>query len=64
MHTDKVHAHDLLMEVNLTGNSYFGNPYMLGYEQYGMEHVDRHNNNNEIGQDADEVESVVILGYN
>lgn len=52
-----------LMESSLTGNSYFGNPYMLAYEQYGLENLDR-NRQALIEQDSDEVESVVILGYN
>lgn len=48
----------LLMESDPTANSYFGNPYELGYEQYGLEHLDR------TQQGSDDIESVVILGYN
>ena len=48
----------LLMESDLTGNSYFGNPYELGYEQYGLEYMDRNQH------EPDEIESAVILGYN
>ena len=51
-------THRLLMESDLTGNSHFGNPYELGYEQYGLEHLDRNQ------QGPDDIESVVILGYN
>lgn len=47
-----------LMESDSTANSYFGNPYELGYEQYGLEHLDRNQ------QGSDEIESVAILGYN
>jgi hypothetical protein len=41
-----------------TENSYFGNPYQLHYEQYGLENLDRNSSN------ADEIQRVVILGYN
>ena len=49
---------DLFMEPDPSGNSYFGNPYQLGHEQFGLEHLDRNQ------QEADDIESVVILGYN
>lgn len=39
-------------------HSYFGNPYQLDYEQYGLENLDRDID------DADDIERVVILGYN
>ena len=39
-------------------NSYFGNPYQLPYEQYGLENLDRNSSSD------DEIERVVILGYN
>jgi len=48
----------LLMETDTAGNSHFGNPYELGYEQYGLEHLDRNQ------QGLDDIEFVVILGYN
>ena len=39
-------------------DDYFGNPYRSGYEQYGLEFIDRQ-------ADADEdISRVVILGYN
>jgi len=41
-----------------TENSYFGNPYQLHYEQYGLENLDRNSSS------ADEIQRVVILGYN
>lgn len=41
-----------------TENSYFGNPYQLRYEQYGLEYLDRKSESN------DEIERVAILGYN
>lgn len=41
-----------------TENTYFANPYQLHYEQYGLENLDRN------GCSADEIERVVILGYN
>ena len=40
------------------GDAYFGNPYQLPYEQYGLEFLDRD------GHEFDAVEHVVILGYN
>lgn len=40
------------------GNGYYGNPYQSGYEQYGLELLDRH------GDSEDDIELVVILGYN
>jgi|GEM_PF-1931161 len=49
---------DLLMDSDPAANSYFGNPYELGYEQYGLEHLNRSQ------QGSDDIESVVILGYN
>ena len=58
MLSHKDDARHLLMESDLTGNSHFGNPYELGYEQYGLEHLDRNQ------QGSDDIESVVILGYN
>jgi hypothetical protein len=58
MLSHKNDTHRLLMESDLIGNSYFGNPYELGYEQYGLEHMDRNQ------QASDDIESVVILGYN
>lgn len=39
------------------GDDYFGNPYRTRHEQYGFEYLDRTNS-------QDEIESVVILGYN
>lgn len=39
-------------------NSYFGNPYQLHYEQYGLENLDRNSSSD------DGIECVVILGYN
>ena len=39
-------------------NSYFCNPYNSGLEQYGLEFLDRNPTSD------DEIESVVILGYN
>ena len=49
---------ELLMDTDRIGNSYFGNPYSLGYEKFLQEHLDGKK------QEADEIESVVILGYN
>ena len=48
----------LHIEPDPSGNAYFGNPYALGHEQHGLEHLDRN------PQGSDDVESVVILGYN
>jgi hypothetical protein len=39
-------------------NSYFGDPRKVAKEQYGLEHIERDN------LDEDGVEQVVILGYN
>ena len=47
----------MLMETEQVENSYFGNPYRLHYEQYGLEHLNRNDN-------SDDIERVVILGYN
>ena len=58
MPSHKDESCNLLMKSDPTANSYFGNPYELGYEQYGLEHLDRHQ------QGSDDIESVVILGYN
>ena len=46
------------IETVKTENSYFGNPYQLHYEQYGLEKLDRNSSS------ADGIERVVILGYN
>ena len=54
---------NLLRESEFTGDSYFGNPYNLAYEQYGMEHLDR-NLSDKNATEIDEIESVAILGYN
>lgn len=56
IHKDEIRH--LIMKSKLTDNSYFGNPYELDYEQYGPEHLDRNQ------QGSDDIESVVILGYN
>ena len=48
----------MLRDASSTGDSYFGNPYYLSYEQYGMELFNR------ADDDTDEIESVAILGYN
>ena len=58
MLSHKDDARRLLMETDLIGNSHFGNPYQLGYEQYGLEYLDRNQ------QESDDIESVAILGYN
>ncbi len=55
---DKDETRHLLSESDPSGNSYFGNPYALGHEQYGLENLDRNQ------QGSDDIESVVILGYN
>ncbi len=39
------------------GNAYYGNPYLTQHEQYGLEFVDRSDSD-------DDIEKVVILGYN
>ncbi len=39
-------------------NSYYGDPRYVEKEQHGLEHIDRKRT------DEDEVEQVVILGYN
>jgi|GEM_PF-1556609 len=46
------------IELDQAENSFFGNPYQLRHEQYGLEYLDRNNSS------ADEIERVVILGYN
>lgn len=58
MPTHKDETRYLSIESDPCGNSYFGNPYALGYENFVIEHPDRHR------QEADDIESVVILGYN
>ena len=58
MQSHKDETCHLLMESELTGNSCFGNPYELGYEQYGLEYRDR------LQQESEDIESMVILGYN
>lgn len=58
MITNKDENHYPRVESDSSGNSYFGNPYALGYENFVLEHMDRHS------QEAGDVESVVILGYN
>ena len=58
MITNKDETHSLRTESDPGGNSYYGNPYALGYENFVLEHLDRHS------QEAGDVESVVILGYN
>ena len=58
MITNKDENHDLCVESDSSGNSYYGNPYALGYENFVLEHMDRHS------QKAGDVEAVVILGYN
>ena len=58
MITSKDENHDLRAESDSSGNSYFGNPYALGYENFVLEHMVQHR------QGAGDVESVVILGYN
>ena len=55
-HEDETHSP--LAKSDPAGNSYFGNPYSLEHEQFGLEHLDRH------APGPDEIESVVILGYN
>ena len=40
------------------GNAYDDNPYLTGYEQYGLEFLDRNNRRD------DDIEQVVILGDN
>ena len=56
IHNDE--TRHLFLESEAGGNAYFGNPYALDYEQHGLEHLDRNQ------QGTDDVESVVILGYN
>ena len=58
MITKKDETHHLHIESDPCGNSYFGNPYAQGYENFVLEHRGRH------PQEAGDVESVVILGYN
>ena len=58
MLTHKDATRYLHQESDPSGNSYFGNPYALGYENFVLEYLDSHQ------QEADEIESVVILGYN
>jgi hypothetical protein len=58
MITNKDETHYLHIEPDPSGNSYFGNPYARGYENFVLEHLNRHS------QEAGEIESVVILGYN
>ena len=41
-----------------TENTYFCDPYRSRLEQYGLEYLDRHHDGD------DDVERVVILGYN
>ena len=45
-------------ESSLAGNGYYGNPYHTAYEQYGFEHIGR------VAGNEDDIENVVILGYN
>jgi len=58
MITNKDETHYLHIEPHPSGDSYFGNPYALGYENFLREQLDRPS------QKAGDVESVVILGYN
>ena len=58
MLTHKDESRYLHIESDPSGNAYFGNPYALGYEKFVQEHQDRQQ------QKADDIESVVILGYN
>jgi len=58
MITNEDENHYLHIESDPSGNSYFGNPYALGYENFLLEHLDRHS------QEAGDAESAVILGYN
>ena len=53
----------LLRESKLAHDSYFGNPYNLAPEQSCLVHLDRHGQQS-AQQDGDELEAVVILGYN
>jgi hypothetical protein len=39
-------------------NSYYGDPRHVDREQHGLEHIERHQN------DDEDIEKVVILGYN
>ena len=63
MFSNKVTAYHPLPETEMPGNSYFGNLYMLHSEQYGLEHLDRHNRPAADKDDSD-IEAVAILGYN
>ncbi len=58
MQTHETITPDPKIEFDQAENSYFGNPYQLRYEQYGLEYLDRNSSS------ADEIERVVILGYN
>ncbi len=58
MHVNEYKMSILEITPELTENSYFGDPYQLHHEQYGLEYLDRNMNA------ADEIERVVILGYN
>ena len=58
MDTPEIKLPVSVAEHDQTEKSYFGNPYQLGYEQYGLEFLDRNTGN------TDSIERVVILGYN
>ena len=58
MHTPENRTPIAAVEPVETENSYFGNPYQLHYEQYGLENLDRNSSS------TDGIERVVILGYN
>ena len=58
MYTPENGTPDSAIQPVKTEASYFGNPYQLHYEQYGLEYLDRNSSS------ADEIERVVILGYN
>ena len=58
MHIDKDETRYLFMETNLTSNAYFGSPYVPEHETFDMEHLERPQ------PGGDEIDSVVILGYN
>ena len=47
-----------LYDPDNAGNSYFCNPYQTDYEQYELEYLDRNSH------EQDDIECVVILGYN